>query len=135
MQHNNTPDPIEPIIRKGDYIEYMRLINGGMPIEDISLNNMTEFKLVEDDGKSYRDWGDKITPKSSYKMVFIATHLMEFADSAEYQTGKTEFVVPDQFVEALQNDNIHYITFKKVGKESKYTEKYRLTKIASYRTT
>ena len=66
-----------------------------------------------------RDWGDKITPKSSYKMVFIATHLMEFADSAEYQTGKTEFVVPDQFVEALQNDNIHYITFKKVGKESK----------------
>lgn len=123
MQHN------EPITRKDDYIEYMKSVRGGRPIEDISLENMVGFRLVEDDGKSYWDWGDKITRKSSYKMVYVATRLMEFADSAEYQTGKREFVVPDQFVEDLQNDIIHYITFKEDGKESKYTRKYRLTKI------
>ena len=96
-----------------------------MPIE-----NMIGFRLVEDDGKHHWDWGEKITPKCSYKMVYIATQLMEFADSAEYQTGKTEFVVPDEFVDDIERGRIHYIAFTKDWKESKYTGKYHLTKIA-----
>ena len=91
------------------------------------LENMIGFRLVEDDGKHH--W-EKITPKCSYKMVYIATQLMEFADSAEYQTGKTEFVVPDEFVDDLERGRIHYIAFTKDWKESKYTGKYHLTKIA-----
>ncbi len=54
---------------------------------------------------------------------------MEFANNAEYETDKTEFVVPDRFVEDLENDIIHYIVFKRDGKENKYMGKYRLTKI------
>jgi hypothetical protein len=68
--------------------------------------------------------------QSSHKMVYVATRLMEFADSAEYRTGKTEFVVPDEFVDDLECGRIHYIAFTEDGKESKYTGKYHLTKIA-----
>lgn len=39
---------------------------------------MVEFRLVEDDGQSYWDWGEKITPKSARKMVYVATRLMQF---------------------------------------------------------
>ena len=62
-------------------------------------------------------------------MLYVATRLMEFANNAEYETDKTEFVVPDRFVEDLENDIIHYIVFKRDGKENKYMGKYRLTKI------
>jgi hypothetical protein len=124
-----TKEPTEPVVRRDDYIEYIRSFHGGKPIEDISLENMMGFRLVEDDGKSYWDWGDKITPKSSHKMVYVATRLMEFADSAEYQTGKTKFVVPDEFVDDLEHGRIHYITFTTGRNESKHTSKYRLIKI------
>jgi len=118
----------EPIIRKDDNITYLRSLHGGKSIEDMPLENMMGFRLVEDDGKQYWDWGEKITPRSSQKMVYVATRLIEFANSAEYQTGKTEFVVPDEFVDDLERGRIHYIAFTKDGNESKYTGKYHLTK-------
>jgi hypothetical protein len=120
----------EPILWKEDCISYLRSLHGGKLIEDIPLENMLEFALLEDDGEHLRNWGEKITPKKSCKMVFVTTRLMEFANAAEYHTGKTEFVVPDQFIDDLEWDRIHYITFKRnVGNESTYIGKYRLTKI------
>jgi hypothetical protein len=119
----------DPILRRNDYIKYLRSLHEGKPIEDIPLENMLEFRLIEDDGQSYWDLGEKITPKSARKMVYVATRLMEFKDSAEYQTGKTRFVVPEEFVDDLEHDRIHYITFTTDGNESKNANKYRLTKV------
>lgn len=119
----------EPTIWRDDYFKYIRSLHGDKRIEDVPLENIQEIRLVEDDGKSYWDWGEKITPKCSYKMVYVTTRLMEFANCAEYETNKTEFVVPDQFVEDLQNDKVHFIVFKRDGKEIKYRGKYRLTRI------
>ena len=63
----------DPIIRKDDHITYLRSLHGCKPIEDMPLENMIGFRLVEDDGKHYSDWGEKITPKSSHKLVYVAT--------------------------------------------------------------
>jgi hypothetical protein len=118
-----------PTVWKDDHIKYMRSLHGGKPIEDIPPESLMGFRLIEDDGESYWDWGEKIIPKSSYKMVYVASRLMEFANCAEYETGKSEFVVPDQFVKDLQDDIIHYVTFKQNEKEGKYIGKFRLTKM------
>jgi hypothetical protein len=100
----------------------------GVSVNDIPLENTTEFRLMEDlDGVHIQPWGESVKPQSHCKMVYIHTQLMQFANSVENHLGYSEFVVPEEFAKDLENGKVHYVTFTKNGIET--GGKYRLTKV------
>lgn len=70
-------------------------------------------------------WGESIIPKSNNKLVFVGRHIMRFANSVESHIGYSEFTIPEEFLELIEDDNLDYITFMKDGKETGL--KFRLT--------
>jgi hypothetical protein len=100
----------------------------GVSVKDIPLKDMTEFSLMEDlDGRRIQPWGEGVKPQSICKLVYVHTQLMQFANSKENHIGYSQFVVPEEFAEDLEESTIHYVTLKKNGKETGV--KYRLTKV------
>lgn len=91
----------------------------GVSVKDIPLENMTEFRLMEDlDGVHIQPWGESVKPQSIYRMVYIHTQLMQFANSVENHLGYSQFVVPEEFAEDLEANRVHYVTLTKKGKET-----------------
>jgi hypothetical protein len=100
----------------------------GVSIKDISLKNMIEFRLMEDlDEVHIQPWGESVKPQSHFKLVYVHTQLMQFANSNENQLGYSQFVIPEAFAEDLEASRVHYITFTKNGEET--GNKYLITKV------
>jgi hypothetical protein len=79
------------------------------------------------DGEHIQPWGEGVKPQSLCKLVYVHTQQMQFANSKENHIGYSQFVVPEEFAEDLEESTIHYVTLAKNGKETGV--KYRLTKV------
>ena len=96
-----------------------------------TFSDMEQFVLEEIDQTKLTEvihtlpWGESIIPKSKTKLVFVGRYVIRFANTVESHVGYSQFTIPEEFPEMIEDDNLDYITFIKDGKEIGL--KFRLT--------
>ncbi len=90
----------------------------GVPVKDIPVDNLVEFKLMEDiDGVHIQPWGESVKPQSHCTLMYVHTQRIKFANFEENHLGYSTFVIPEEFAEDLETSRIHYVTLTRNGKE------------------